>query len=368
MDRSLAKGRVKGITAAFILVCSCLCAVPLEAEQATRLYFRSNSLGMPLEAIPVYQSDEYEYVLERSKDDGEIVERLYRDDVLLRTAVYQVKGSSVYGRFYEGDELQRETIEMDDRLIEEIIYEEIGRSVRKYGWQDGNLEYIETILPDGTAEKRIYLRDESGRLLEIIEEKASPTDSSAVSGFRYHHGRNGVSQWHVDASGCMHFIYRDLEGARRIREKYCGGQLIAKREELAVEDGTEITVTRPGDEFISRALHDTEGNMLSRTIREENRRITEEYGYQNDLLVKKTVRTGGSVQVTEYAYRSTEGEEAELSGTEEYEDGLLSRKTEYSENGRKKIILYRKGKPVVELIYKDEELISRESLIGTVLQ
>lgn len=383
MDRFREKAGLITASAFFLLVCSFVCTVPLEAEQ-TRLYFRSNSLGMPLEPISEYQTDEYEYVLERRKDKYEVVEGLYRDGVEIRRAVYQEKGASVYGRFYEGEELQRETIEMDDRLMEEILYEESGKSTRKYGWKDGNLEYVETITPVGTAIRRKYIRSESGKLLEIIEEEMSPSESAeasgggtdsargyaveAVSGFRYHRGRNGISQWHVDGSGCTHFFYQDLEGKQRITEKYCGGQLTLKREEFKVEDGTAVTVTRPGDEYVSEALYDTEGNILSRSIQEEAMRISEEYTYQEGLLAKKIVKTGGSVRTTEYSYRGTEGDSTQLSVTEEYQDGILSRRTEHSEDGRKKIILYRNGKPIAVLIYEDEELITRESLIGTAKQ
>ncbi|MGC9312303.1 MAG: hypothetical protein ACP5IA_06385 [Sediminispirochaetaceae bacterium] len=339
---------------------------------------------MPLEPISEYQTDEYEYVLERRKNEDEVVEELYRDGAEIRRAVYQEKGAYVYGRFYKGEELQRETIEMNERLMEEILYEESGKSTRKYGWKDGNLEYVETITPGGTAIRRKYIRSESGKLLEIIEEEMSPSDSAeasgggadsargygaeAVSGFRYHRGRNGISQWHVDGSGCTHFFYQDLEGKKRITEKYCGGQLTLKRDEFEVEDGTAVTVTRPGDEYVSEALYDTEGNILSRNIQEEVMTISEEYTYQEGLLAKKIVRTGGSVRTTEYSYRRAEGDGAELSVTEEYEDGILSRRTEYSEDGRKEIILYRNGKPIAKLIYEDEELITRESLIGTAKQ
>jgi hypothetical protein len=383
MDRYREKAGLITASAFFLLVCSFLCTVPLEAEQ-TRIYFRSNSLGMPLGSISVYQTDEHTYVLERRRDGDEIVDGLYRDGVEIRRAVYQMKGVSVYGRFYEGEELQRETIEMDGRLMEEIIYEENGRSTRKYGWKDGNLEYVDTILPGGTAIRRKYIRAESGKLLEIIEKEMYPGESAeaewggtdnargyaaeAVSGFRYHRGSNGISQWHVDGSGCTHFFYQDLEGKQRITEKYCGGLLILKREESEIENGTTLTVTRPEDEYVSETLYDTEGNILSRNIQERALKISEEYAYQEGRIVRKIVKTGGSVRTTEYSYRRAEGDNAELSATEEYENDILSRKTEYSEDGRKKVILYRNSEPIAELIYKDEELITRKSLIGTARQ
>jgi len=380
MDRNSEKAGFKSVSAVFLLVYSLLCTVPIDAEQNS-LYFRSNSLGMPLEPISEYQTDEYEYVLERDRSGDEIVERLYRDDGEIRKAIYQIKGASVYGRFYEDDKLQRETIETDGRLTEEIIYEESGSTTKRNSWKNGNLDHVDTILPDGRVIRRRYIRGESGKLLEIIEEEMFLNESveapggaadstsgyapEAISGFRYDRGDRGISQWHVDDSGCIHFFYQDLEGESKITEKFCGGQLASKREELPVEDGTAVTVSRPGDEYSSRALYDIEGNLLFRNIQEEDKRISEEYRYQEDLLVKKIVKTGGSVRITDYSYRRAEGDNSELSGTEEYQDGILSRKTEYPEDGKKIIILYRNGEPIAELIYEDEELISRESLIGT---
>lgn len=349
----------------FAVICILLWTSQLSAESESR-YFRSNSLGMPLEAITQYMTDEYQYVLIREEADGKTVDYLYKDNQLLHRAVYEFKGDLIYGRFFSRDTLKRETIEEKDRLIEEIIYEGTEPLIRKYHWKDGNLQYTERINADGSLVKRTYIRTDSGKLLQILQDDTNEKgddSNGVVSVFQYDQEGAGIQQWHTDADGCIHFMYGDEN--TDIREKYCRGELVYQYREEETENGLVTTELIPQENYSSRSFYDTDGDIQSRTIHRGRNVTTEEYEYENGMLMEKSIANGTGTLKTVYSYRLSEGGDKRILSREtEYENGSLLKQTSYPSEGVRVIVLYRKGEPVAELLYRGEELLERRSLLG----
>ena len=70
------------------------------------------------------------------------------------------------------------------------------------------------------------------------------------------------------------------------------------------------------------------------------------------------------MKTIEYEYSGSEDPDTKISRETEYENGVPVRKTSYQPGDRRTVVLYRKGKPVVELIYEGEEIMDRRSLTG----
>jgi len=343
-----------------------ICLSPGQAYADSISYFRSNSLGMPLEKITAYQTDDYEYKLIRIMNDEGLVEELYRDKKLVQQARYEFKGDTVYARFYRDGKLIREDIEEDNRLQEEIFHVPEGMIRQRYFWKDGNLMYLDIIQPDMKAERRRYVRSDAGQLVQILREEidlsGNGTAAEVVSSFQYGTERESVSQWHVDETGCTHFLYQD--DTMRTKEKYCRGVLVFQWKEYREGGMKVVTETHPVENYFSRSVFSEDGKIQDKIIRSDSGTEQEKYTYREGVLIEKRLETAELTQVTEYMYSGDTGNGQDLLYETVYENAVQSKKISYLPDGQREVVLYRKGLPVVELLYQDEELIQRKSLIG----
>jgi len=324
-------------------------------------YFRSNNLGLPLERISVHQKDDYRYVLERRREESEVTDLLYLEGDISQKAVHQWKNEKVYSRFYDGDILMREAIEQDGRIAEEIVYAVEGRLIRRYGWIEGELEYVDTELEKGYVERRRYIRSEDGRLLQIQKElltEDTKNESISVSGFQYLEDTENVRQWHIDQTGCVHFLYQS--GERKKYEKYCKGALIRKTEDYTEGDRRILIEEDLSRNNKSRTEFDTAGNIDYRELREGDNLIEEFYAYESERLTSKTRVSKSGTESVLYFY---DGQSGSIEKETHFDNDIIKKEVHYYPENIKKIVVFRQAQPVAELTYEGEELTERKSLI-----
>jgi len=349
----------------FLLICVFL---PLYSttmygqEGRTVQFFRSNGLGMELEEIEGDPGEDSGYVLEKKIWNGGVENQLYLDGQVIERRVLERKGEVLYGRCYRRGVLVEETITSDGLLLEEKSYEKGEVTARRYAYDDGALVEMEIQYPDGTRQRREYLRGEDGDLLRTFVH-GSDEDGASNSVFDSGVESRNVRQWHLDTEGCIYFFSQE-EGVR-LTEKYCDGELVYGKTSTPSQEGVlenEIFPTK-GREVETR--YDSEGRRVWQLTIDGESRKEVEYEYRNGLLrlVEESVSGVEDARYHSRYYYHQDEEDWVLIRKKTWKNGILHRTVSYMDD-EQDITIYRRGEPVVVLKYKGEDLVERRSLIG----
>ncbi len=370
------KGKTSLYSVLFLLLLLFLAAVPHgEAQQAERgaqgvpdaSYFRSNSLGMALEEITQYQTDDFTYVLKRKKNssnDQANKQHSYIKDILLKNgeeynrAEYEWKNGIKYSRFYEDGSLIRETIEKNNRVHEERLYNKNGGSVvYTYEWIKGELFSIKTLHQDDDVSSSTseYIRGKSGRILQVVE--LTDKNEQRIRGIYSGSGESGSNvQWHFAEDKLSYFFYSIND--KDITERYREGELNYRKQEFSQENQTIKIEVFPKIKKEVRTVFNEEGRKISRSTETPDGLVYENFIYEDGELVESLRKgTDGSQRIV---YTPGEGESPD---EKIFKDGSLQKEIFYFPEKRRTEVLYRKGEAIVEVEYIGEETVNRRSLL-----
>jgi hypothetical protein len=325
-------------------------------EEPTPRYFRSNELGMALEEIGWYRTDEASYVLEvRTEPDREVrvllhdrVEirrwersrrqaRVYEAGLLSEVELLDSRGRTAELREYREGALMRRTAFTYPRPSEVVAtsFDAEGRTEfteRTLLTAQGSLRNVRRESPGGEG-SQFSLSMAADRLLE---ERAAADEHSLVK--RY-----------------------DSRGRLSEQERWAGDKLV-ERETLQYrgEGRTlERSVTREAaaGRTVTRS-YDDKGREESVLV-EQSGKIVEELVHERDgegRVVRTTKRAAEGLEQWSYAY----GTDGELVREEFRRRGSLERVTLFESEGRRIEELFRRGELFLRVTYQDGEKVREE--------
>ncbi len=354
---------------------ACVCVVAVSGWGQTpntasveRGLFRSNALGMELEAIPVesLRGDEipdagYVLVVERARqrvermlyEDGELrertvreldeagtltVERVFEEETLRREIAFSANGRRRYLREYGSDgELRRETRYSyqgdrvvlrrilgpagDERYTEELSYYAGGGLRRLHrSWSDGRTRTVRYSMVGGDIIQERFESESEGRLV------------------RYDSAQRPIyeREWRGDMV------------TRETTHRYEGSGNTPSR--------TEERLPRSARSFVRR--FDDEGRLIYEALYEEERLVREtrqDYGASG--LVERVTRERGRVERRTFRY-----EEGRLVEERVFENETLTRSIAYTDQRSRVERRYRDGELFARIYYEDDTAVREEIL------
>ena len=260
-----------------------LCSLTLTAQQTT--YYRSNSIGQPLERL--YEIDLYDqqvqqdYVLSIAGDQQTSTRELSRNNRLLWTETVTVDGSNrliqrrdqngiiIFSQEYSRNLLVHELFRQAGRVTEyRMFYDEAGRLIR--------------ISIDEETEKNFFL-SQSGLLQGLIRESEDPSQSYSLL------TESGMSTYALGIGGEFTLTHKSAD--RTIVTEYREGR---KRVETVREPNRkEVTDYRADTKKIEE--YDSSRLLILQQLYKpiSNLHTTTRFSYdQQQRLIEKTVTIG----------------------------------------------------------------------------
>ncbi len=345
-----------------LVVCILLfSSIHLPAEE---VLFRSNSIGMALEKISRFQTDNYEYVLKISGgEEGEpLIKILQREG---REYKKWVESETMNGKsvLYSEEGKKQELSEYTTQgiLQKAFIYDETEEieEEREYVYADGKLREVKVY--DATGEeiyRQEYELGKYGRLRKI--EKIYPEQNLDS---HYVFSPNEVAEeWHGRQDKTDHFRFGEDHKVRA--QEYWIQDVLAVFTEYTYKDEnldysvsidystniiTETWYT--SNDLEKRVLRKSEGTLVSET----------EYDYDEDSNVReKKVWSPGLRERWEYTYKNEEALDTE----KYYRNKVLISSIDYINENLYYEYLYRDDAPFIRIEYIEDEKTKETILIG----
>lgn len=322
---------------------------------------------MPLEPIPWYRADEFEYVLQiLRRDDGE-------SRVLMREGE-EVEQLSISPRPGGG---RREVRRREGETVSTEVYDATGRLVRKESFDNGEATAIETMTysagrlaesenrtPDGEVLWRDrFVYDSEGLLRRVV--RAYPSGDERRSEYTFQ-GGSLLQEWH--GNGGAGILIRYGAAGREVARENWDGDVLVTRESFEYADSGVIrrsVVTDFAEDSRTVVTYDADGRPVAeeRTVG-ETVASTVTYEYDGEDLAVRREESGEGLLETRYEY-----EGGEIAAESFYTDGLLTKRILYPEEGRRVEERFRVGDLFLR-IYFEDDVRTREEVIrnGTVVQ
>lgn len=327
------------------------------AGTAQELY-RSNSLGMALEAIPEIRRDEHGWVLERSRENGRIVERLYRNGEMQRRTVRSRRDGKEVTEVWTEDRLLRRMEKRAGRPRMVTEYAPSGAVERsEYIWSNGRLQELRMYSDGGLQEIRRYTTDSQGRLLQVL--RLHPDGSPiSVTAFQAERGSPFLeSEWHTEEER-RHYYRFGSEGEIELQRVTRGEDATAVTRYYR-EDGTLYSETElPEEKGEILRRFDDRRRVVEKTVRREGAVERELLYYSEDHLQRRVVRRAGERREWEYAYDA----DGNLERRSFSINGRIQTGTEYGEGDIREVTVYYGGEAAVLMRYRGEELVEKREL------
>ncbi|MCK4541031.1 MAG: hypothetical protein KAU17_02235 [Spirochaetales bacterium] len=321
----------------FLIILICTSGILFSQE-----YFRSNTLGMPLEKIDPLRREEYPYILFR--EDGEVEKQiLFHNGEEVKTWIITRIGNEKRVMEYEKGEISLQTFYRHS-LIREMFFFQNGslHQSQKYLYTQRKLNSIKTF--DGDENllfKDSFLRDRRGYLRHVI--RSYPGGEKRIVSFQLSSGN--LTQESISEGDAMTILHYNDEGLHS-REQWTGEQLFLKEEFFS-----------EGGETCSREVNNETGGVILRKYDDKGNLIyqapetgypKEFFGWDDGKINNKTIITRGLRKEWSYDY-----EEGAISRETYRENGEILRLTEYFDDGKSISILYSEGKPTFRITYFD---------------
>ena len=314
-------------------------------------YFRSNSIGMPLEAISENETGVYTYYL-----------RVYRND--FEGGVYEkkkvlYKNNEEYGvwiKRFSDNILVQETVtinqkkEVFDLLSGKVVFYSVytgGDLTEKWKYEyypEGGLAKREIIFPENDDTEITYVSENNGRLRSQTRKTEDGTDY-VLQGI----SKNQYLQW---IGTTQTGTFEDFSDGRLMTSKRIG------------TEGTETWEYEYGDEGYVRSQKEgkrtveetfnNENNLVSRIVTENDMRTYYEmriYDTDGKSILSKTLIEKDERKDWAYSY-----EDDELSVVEEYTNTRLVSRVTYHKDGYRKDI-FQGGSLKYTLEYDSEDFL-----------
>ena len=252
-------------------------------------YYRSNSIGMVFEKIPVFRIDDFLWVINISKTDTLEIRTVYFKGEENRRIEYLQKDNLLVISEYVSDELVRIEKQMNGLVVKEeyykagavvstFIYEWSGQQLKKTTYIDGDINIYDDLFIAGNNGslrqiKRVFntgevTRSEYGYSNQEIKSEWYGTDDES-SLYRYEDGKVvRIENWHDDVLvRTKTFSYND------------SGRVVKESDLL-----TGIVV---------RQMFDMDDKLVSDETRDGSSIEKSTYIYENERLVEKMIASSG---------------------------------------------------------------------------
>ncbi len=337
-------------------------------------YYSSNVIGMAIEKIPWYKTDEYQYVLEVKRFDLEEEKRLIKDGKEIKRwkIVFDKLGNKKRERYYENGVLSGEKVfdkrgnvisrreftdskevrviscsYLGDVLNERVVTDGGGNEL----WRDrffcdekGRIIRVEREFPDGRRWESLY--NISGRGLR---DEVEVSDAKKVV---FHYGSNGRLEekeiWKNSGIELKEYI-----------EYY--GDSLKERERKVVYPSEEREVIEYYNEdgTIDKRIRSVRGGVVGR----------EYYLWREGVVVeKKIVERNKGIELYRYFYKKTSDGKKVLSRKEHFIKGEIEKSVEYSGDNNRVEAFFKGGKVFLKRYYTGdtktkEEIINNGKVI-----
>ncbi len=331
------------------------------------VFFTSDEIGMALEKIPFYRTDEYEYVLkvERSK----LVENrilLFKGRKLKRKELHYNK----HGR------LEKEKSYEKEKLVSIRYYDSSGKVIRLEYYKDGAIVEWEDYryVRNRISEKQVYnsagdllytdlyTLDSRGMLIKLLRKRSAAGSSETV----LIADRKGITAELTGYSDTVNIVRYNPEGRVIETEEWKGSTLTGrriihrnsktgKRESSVEEDYVNNTV--------SSEVYDNQGNPVSKVVKKSDKIISEErYSLDNKGRIVKKVKKSKEHGMEEWEYRYNS--EDNITEEKYFVRGVIEKIITYPDKDHKVEKLYRNGEEFIRLYYKGGEKFKEEIISG----
>ena len=339
----------------FLLFILLIVAHPVAAQE----YYRSNEIGLPLEAVNPVLKGYHEYYLEIKNDQHLRVSTLYREGEEYKKWV--LLGGN--GEQYREEYYIKGVLVTISYLSGSLLYREENFS------ETGDLEAITEILYDGTTPKEIlykngkgeliyrdlFSRNSDGRLREV--RRTFSDDRIINASFRYSGGAL-IEQWYGFGEGGVLYRYFD---SILYREEVWGESGIAEETDYFFEGKILIKAktTYISSKGSLESWYNEEGHIVkSERVYPDDRREITEYSYYEGILSRKTKRAPGILEVWNY-YRDDSG----TRDIEEYwRNGRLEKKIFYTDPVNYTEEYYIRDKAFLRIYFEEGRKVREESL------
>lgn len=323
-------------------------------------FYRSNELAMTLEKINPVETALHVYVVTLEQKEGQKEKvLLYKGEIKESEVSYFAGRVLVKKDFFSKSEKQKTIFYDSTEKIREIWYYQDGLMEKKeiYKYISKVLKEIATYDVKGNLIKNIiYERDDKGRLqrVDFLQE-----EKNRQSGYVYS-GEEIIAERHEEIGEREDEFYYDSFGRKK--------KIVSFISSRKVE---EISFTYPSDNKIIKEIINYEnskkikeiliGNLLVEKTTSKDGLFFEllrfEYDENNNIIVKNR-RTSGMRESWEYHYNNKDTLVEEVYMVNE----SIQKVIQYGEEDKRTEILYRKGNPFLEVIYKDNEKIGEHFL------
>ncbi|MCL2705450.1 MAG: hypothetical protein FWE72_04490 [Spirochaetaceae bacterium] len=322
-------------------------------------YYRSNSLGMELASIHKYRIDEFEYYVEKTKEEKKEIKILFKESVPIRTTeLYYLDNGAIEREIIREDGIETEKVYRESLLVVEKVITLSDQSgyVKIYKYNPGLLlEAVDELSLDGRLQSSImYERDARGRIATVVRSIYPEDDEKKedqISKYRFEE-RNLLEEWHGNSDLIGNFIYYrngriseilKTDKGERISEKkyFYDSDLNLRIEEFIYET----------EERIIQNI-DSEGNLLEEIIyigEDIVSKINDYYDEDKKLVRRIKVLPEG---VERYIYEYTDDE---LTSEKMYFNGEIYKEKVYLEDNVHYEDYYNNGEKILRIHYKDDE-------------
>ena len=327
-------------------------------------YYKSNNLGMELATITKYRVDEFEYYLEKFKEENKEIKILYKEFVCVKeTELYYSDNGVVEKEIIKEDGIKTEKRYKDSLLQREEVINLNDQTgyVKNYKYKPNLL--IDTVEEFSLGGKRqssvIYERDSKGRIASVIRTiypENSKEKEEQISKYRFE-DQNILEEWHGNSELIGNFTYyrngriseilRTDKGEKISEKKYFYDQDLNFRIEEFVYETEEKIIK----EF------DSGGYLLEEEVYIGKKfvfKINDFYDDDKNLIRRIKVLPEG---VERYIYEYS-GDD--LSFERLYFNGKLAKEKVYLEDNVHYEDYYDNGERVLRIYYKDDEKTSVE--------
>ena len=324
-------------------------------------YYRSNSLGMQLASIPKFRIDEFEYYIEKIKDERENkdVKILFKEFLPIKvTELYYSDNGSVEKEIITENGIETEKVYKESLLYREKVTNRGDQSgyVKVYRYTANQLlDTIDELSLDGKIQSSItYERDSRGRIATVIRSIYPENDEEKedqISKYRFEE-RNLLEEWHGDSNLAGNFIYYRNGRISEILRTDKGEPISEKKYfydsdlNLRIEEFIYET-----EEKIIKNI-DSEGYLIEEfiSIGEDFVSKTNDYYDDDKNLVRriKVIPDGVERYIYEYSNDTLYSEKMFFNG-EIYKEKIYLEDNEHYED------FYNNGEKILRIYYKDDE-------------
>ena len=317
-------------------------------------YYRSNSIGMVFEKIPVFRIDDFLWVINISKTDTLEIRTVYFKGEENRRIEYLQKDNLLVISEYVSDELVRIEKQMNGLVVKEeyykagavvstFIYEWSGQQLKKTTYIDGDINIYDDLFIAGNNGslrqiKRVFntgevTRSEYGYSNQEIKSEWYGTDDES-SLYRYEDGKVvRIENWHDDVLvRTKTFSYND------------SGRVVKESDLL-----TGIVV---------RQMFDMDDKLVSDETRDGSSIEKSTYIYENERLVEKMIASSGIRRKHLFYYNKDNS----LKSERIIEDDMLVKEVFYDFGKKEVEKVYRNNSLVLMVFYKNGEKIREERI------